>query len=142
MGAVMEHDAFGLHLHDAAVDVMLLHLEIGNAVAQQPAGLGVFFIDMHLVAGARELLRAGKAGRSRADDRDFLAARCAGGFGLEPLRMARSAIAHSIDLMVTGFSSMLSVQEASHGAGQTRPVTSGKLLVECRLRAASSQWPV
>jgi hypothetical protein len=53
--------------------------------------------------------------------------------------MARSAIAHSIDLMVTGLSSMLSVHEASHGAGQTRPVTSGKLLVECRLRAASSQ---
>ena len=56
--------------------------------------------------------------------------------------MARSAIAHSIDLMVTGFSSMLSVQDASHGAGQTRPVTSGKLLVECRLRAASSQLPL
>ena len=55
--------------------------------------------------------------------------------------MARSAIAHSIVLMVTGLSSMLSVQDASHGAGQTRPVTSGKLLVECRLRAASSQWP-
>ena len=48
---------------------------------------------------------------------------------------------HSIDLMVTGFSSMLSVHDASHGAGQTRPVTSGKLLVECRLRAASSQLP-
>ena len=31
---------------------------------------------------------------------------------------------------------MLSVQEASHGAGQTRPVTSGKLFVECRLSAA------
>ena len=31
-------------------------------------------------------------------------------------------------------------QEASHGAGQMRPVNSGKLLVECRLRAASSQF--
>ena len=59
--------------------------------------------------------------------------------GFSPAAMARSAMAHSIDLMVTGFSSMLSVQDASHGAGQTRPVTSGKLLVECRLRAASSQ---
>ena len=28
---------------------------------------------------------------------------------------------------------MFSVQAASHGAGQMRPVTSGKLLVECRL---------
>src|SRR3954465_11577790 len=70
----------------------------------------------------------------------FLPVLCVGGSGLtQPLSIARSAIAHSIDLMVTGFSSMLSVQEASHGAGQMRPVTSGKLLVECRLRAASSQ---
>ena len=48
-------------------------------------------------------------------------------------------MAHSIDLMVTGTSMMLSVQEASHGAGQMRPVTSGKLLVEWRLLAASCQ---
>ena len=51
---------------------------------------------------------------------------------------ARSAIEYSIVLMVTGMSSMLSVHEASHGAGQTRPVTSGKLFVEWRLRAAMS----
>ncbi len=47
----------------------------------------------------------------------------------QPSRKARSAIAPSIDLIVTGASSMLSVQAASHGAGQTRPVISGKLLV-------------
>ena len=138
----MEDDAFGFHLRDAAVDVVLLHLEVGNAVAKQAAGLGDLFVDMHVMAGAGELLRAGEARRSRADDRDLLAGRVVGGSGFKPCAMARSAIAHSIDLMVTGFSSMLSVQEASHGAGQTRPVTSGKLLVECRLRAASSQLPV
>ncbi len=43
-------------------------------------------------------------------------------------------MAHSIVLMVTGASSMLSVQAASQGAGQMRPVTSGKLFVETRLR--------
>ena len=43
--------------------------------------------------------------------------------------------------MVTGLSSMLRVQEASHGAGQTRPVTSGKLLVEWRLSAAYCHSP-
>ena len=43
-------------------------------------------------------------------------------------------MAHSIVLMVTGLSSMFSVQDASHGAGQTRPVNSGKLLVECNVR--------
>ncbi len=63
-----------------------------------------------------------------------------GGCGLtQPSEKARSAMAHSIDLMVTGSSMMLSVQAASHGAGQMRPVNSGKLFVECRFCAASSQ---
>ena len=38
---------------------------------------------------------------------------------------------YSMVLMVTGDSSRLSVQDASQGAGQMRPVNSGKLLVEC-----------
>ena len=96
---------------------------------------------MNRVAGARELLRASQPAGPEPTIATFLPVSAAGGSGLSPCAMARSAIAHSIDLMVTGFSSMLSVQEASHGAGQTRPVTSGKLLVECRLRAASSQLP-
>ena len=36
---------------------------------------------------------------------------------------------------------MPSTQAASHGAGQMRPVNSGKLLVECKRRTASSQRP-
>ena len=43
---------------------MLFHLEVGNAVAQQPAGLRALLVDMDLVAGARELLRAGEARRA------------------------------------------------------------------------------
>ena len=58
---------------------------------------------------------------------------------IQPLRMALSAIACSMVLMATGLSSRLSVHASSQGAGQMRPVNSGKLLVECRLRAASSQ---
>ena len=73
MRAIMEDHALALHLRDAAVDVMLLHLEVGNAVAQKPAGLGEFLEHMHVVAGAGELLRAGEAGRPRADDGDLLA---------------------------------------------------------------------
>ena len=81
----MEDYALGLHLRDAAVDVMLLHLEVGNAVAEQPAGPGVFFVDVNLVAGARELLRAGKSGRPRADDRNAFAGPLRRRLGLEPL---------------------------------------------------------
>ena len=142
MRAIMEGDAFRLHLRDAAVDQVLFHLEVGNAVAQQAAGLGVLLKDMHGVAGARQLLRGGKARRARTDDGDLLAGLVGqiSGFS-QPLSQALSTMAHSIVLMVTGVSSMFSVQEASHGAGQTRPVNSGKLLVECRLREASSQSP-
>jgi hypothetical protein len=43
----------------------------------------------------------------------------------------------SIDLMPTGSSLILSVQAASHGAGQILPVNSGKLLVECSTSSAS-----
>ena len=65
-----------------------------------------------------------------------------GGSGaIQPSLKPRSAIAASIVLIVTGTSSMLSVQAASHGAGHTRPVTSGKLLVEWRLPAACFQSP-
>ena len=69
----MEGDALGLHLRDAAVDDVLFHLEVGNAVAQQAAGLGVFLEHMHVVAGARELLRAGEPRGAGADHRDLLA---------------------------------------------------------------------
>jgi hypothetical protein len=59
---------------------------------------------------------------------------------IQPSSQPRSTIAHSMVLIVTGFSSMLSVQEASHGAGQMRPVNSGKLLVECRTVSAFFHW--
>src|SRR5687768_3922222 len=57
----------------------------------------------------------------------------------QPSAHARSAIACSIDLMPTGSSLTLSVHAASHGAGQTRPVNSGKLLVECSTSEATRQ---
>ena len=71
--AAMEGHALALHLLDAAVDVVLLHLEVGNAEAHQPAGLRFALIDMDVVAGAAKLLGGGHAGRARADDGDALA---------------------------------------------------------------------
>ena len=71
--AAMEGDAFALDLLDAAVDEVLLHLEVGNAVAQQAAGLGFALVDMHLMAGAAELLGGGEAGGAGTDDGDLLA---------------------------------------------------------------------
>ena len=58
---------------EAAVEVALLHLELGDAVAQQAAdAVGALEHD-DVVPGARELLRGGEAGGPGADDRDLLA---------------------------------------------------------------------
>jgi len=54
---------------------------------------------------------------------------------------ASSTIAISVFLIVTAGSVSPSTQAASHGAGQMRPVNSGKLLVACRRSAASDHCP-
>ena len=57
----------------------------------------------------------------------------------QPSAQARSMMARSSDLMPTGSLLMLSVQATSQGAGQMRPVNSGKLLVESSTRKAFFQ---
>ena len=47
----------------------------------------------------------------------------------------------SIVLIVTGGSLMPKTHDPSHGAGHTRPVNSGKLLVSSSLSSASRHWP-
>ncbi len=65
-----EAGALLAHLGEATVDVSLLELELGDAVAQQPAEAVVLLEHDHGVAGAGELLGGGEARRSGADDRD------------------------------------------------------------------------
>ncbi len=48
-------------------------------------------------------------------------------------------ISTSTCLIATGSALMPSTQEASHGAGHSRPVNSGKLLVACSRSAAARQ---
>ena len=48
-------------------------------------------------------------------------------------------ISYSMRSMVTGSSLMPSTQAPSHGAGHSRPVNSGKLLVACSRSMASDQ---
>ena len=57
----------------------------------------------------------------------------------QPFSHARSMIACSIDLMPTGSALMRNTQASSQGAGQMRPVNSGKLLVECSVSIACFQ---
>ena len=63
MDVAMEGDAFGRHLRDTPLDDVFFHLEVGDAVAEQAARMGVLLVDMHVVAGAGELLRRGETGR-------------------------------------------------------------------------------
>jgi hypothetical protein len=61
-----------------------------------------------------------------------------GGCGTtQPSSQPLSMMKCSIDLMPTASSLMLSVHAASQGAGQMRPVNSGKLFVEWRTSSAS-----
>src|SRR5437763_1399504 len=64
-----------------------------------------------------------------------------GGTGTtQPSSHARSMIDTSTCLIVTESWLMPSTHAASHGAGQSRPVNSGKLFVACRRSMASCQW--
>ncbi len=68
--------------------------------------------------------------------------RVSGGLGMiQPSSHARSAISASIILIATGSPLIPTVHEPSQGAGQTRPVNSGKLLVKWRRMLASCHWP-
>jgi hypothetical protein len=61
-----------LHEREAPVENPLLHLELGDSVAQEapdPVGL---LEHRHRVSGAIELVGGGQASRARSDDRDLL----------------------------------------------------------------------
>ena len=62
--AAMEDHALGFHLLHAPLDVVLLHLEVRDAVAQESAGLRLTLKHMYLVPHAGELLGRCHAGRA------------------------------------------------------------------------------
>jgi hypothetical protein len=91
------------------------------------------------VPGPRELLRRRQAGPEPMTA-TRLPVSTEGGLAVtQPSSQARSMISTSTCLMVTGSELMPRTQAASHGAGQSRPVNSGKLLVACRRSMASRQ---
>jgi hypothetical protein len=77
-----ELDAFGLHLGHPDVDVLLLDLEVGNAVAEQPADLVIPLVHGDGVTGAGQLLRGGQPGGTGTDHGDPLAGLDRGGLRL------------------------------------------------------------
>ena len=60
-GGFAQHHTLRLHLHQAAVDEVLLHLEVGDAIAEQPAHPVILLEQCYAVPRARQLLCAGHA---------------------------------------------------------------------------------
>ena len=79
-----ERGAFGRHLLESAVDVALLHLEFGDAVAQQTADAVGPFEHRDVMAGAGQLLGRGQPGWTGSDDGDGLPGHHVGSFGNHP----------------------------------------------------------
>ena len=100
-------------------------------------------VDGDRVADLVELRGGGEPGRPAADDGHALAGalRPAAAASTQPSAKPRSMIAFSMFLIVTGGSVMPSTHAPSHGAGQVRPVNSGKLFVLCSRSSASLQRP-
>ena len=68
--------------------------------------------------------------------------RAAGGDGaIQPSAKPRSTIESSTDLIVTASPSIASTHDPSQGAGHSRPVHSGKLLVLCSRSRAPRHRP-
>ena len=59
-----EDRALALHLGDSSIDLQLLHLELGDAIAKQPTGLVVTLVDRDGVAGPRQLLGGRQTSRA------------------------------------------------------------------------------
>ncbi len=117
MNAAVKHRPFRLHLLNATVDEVLLHLEVGNAVAQQAAGLCLLLVDMHVMAGARQLLRRRKSRRPGADDGDLLACFALGRLGNHPALLEAAIDDRAFDGL-DGDRLVLKIQRARRFAGR------------------------
>ncbi len=68
-----EDGALAAHLIQTAIEVLLLHLELGNAVSEQAAEFVFALVDRDGVPGPGQLLRHGQSGRTRTDHGNRLA---------------------------------------------------------------------
>ena len=140
--AVVEIHALRLHLHDAAVDHVFFHLEVGNAVAQQTAGFGILLV-RHALHGRRA--RAAARRQARQDPsrrwRFFCPCVTSAGSGLtQPFAKARSTIAHSMVLIVTGL--IVDIQRAG-GLARRWANTAGEFRkIVRRMKISGSLLPI
>jgi hypothetical protein len=99
LDARTEAGALGLHLGEARVDLALLHLEVGDPVAEQPADAVVALVHGDGVPGARELLRGGEPGGAGPHDGDGLARQTLRRVGGDPTVLERVVDDRDLDLL-------------------------------------------
>ena len=121
-----EDRALAAHLVQAPVEVLLLHLELGDAVAQQAADLVGPLVDRDRVAGPGQLLGGGEAGRARSRSRRPSCPRAtpAAAGRTQPDSQARSMIA---DLDVLDRHRVLVDAEHAGGLARRRAQPAGEL---------------
>ncbi len=111
-----ELGALGSHLREPAFEVTLLHLELGDAVAQQATD-AVGALEHHdVVARTRQLLRGGEPGGARADDRRLAPRLHLGDDGRDPALGPRPLDDLDLDLL-DGDRVLV---DAEHARGLTR----------------------
>ncbi len=94
----------------------LLHLEVGDAVAQQAADAVVLLEDGHVVARARELLGGGESRRAGADDGDLAAGAQRGLLRHDPALVPRAVG----DRVLDGLDAHRVVIDVEHARGLAR----------------------
>src|ERR1700682_2368978 len=93
-----ELDALGGHLLEPAIDDVLLHFELGNAVTQQSADAVGLLVDRDRMSGAAQLLGRSQSRRTRTDDRYFFSTANLRGFRTDPT--LEKAALHNIFLVL------------------------------------------
>src|SRR6478752_1268031 len=112
-----ELDALGGELSDAALDELLLDLELRHAEAHKATGRLVALVDRHPLACARELLGARKAGRPGADHRDAPPRRRGGGQRHDPALGPGPVDDRELDLLDRDRVAFVDLQHARRLAG-------------------------
>ncbi len=147
-GSADDHVALDLHpqglevLH-LPVDDGLGQAELGDAVAQHPAGVVQGLEHVHLVPHARQFAGGGEAAGARAHHGHLETGLLGGRRFRGRLPAAQSATNRSSQPMATGSPFLPRTQTPSHWVswGQTRPVVAGRALSTRRIWAAAVKSP-
>ena len=118
LDAEPELDALGGELADAALDELLLDLELRHAEAHEAAGRLVALVDRDPLACARELLGAGETGRPGADHRNAPSRRRGGGQRHDPALGPGAVDDRELDLLDRDGVAFVDLEHARRLAGR------------------------